>query len=67
MSSKTLRGLEEWRLKKVGIELRDLSSTIFDCMYCERGWSPNLLPGGRMPKRWWKCPNGCNENMKFPY
>jgi hypothetical protein len=30
------------------------------CRECGKGWSPNLLSGGRRPRGWWRCPNGCN-------
>ncbi len=31
------------------------------CMQCKQTWSPNIQPGGRLPNRYWQCPNGCNK------
>jgi hypothetical protein len=33
---------------------------IVKCNQCGYEWSPNIRAGGRLPRRWWKCPNGCN-------
>ena len=31
------------------------------CNECGKQWSPNLQAGGRLPRHWWECPNGCNR------
>ena len=30
------------------------------CNDCGKFWSPNIQPGGKFPRRYWQCPNGCN-------
>lgn len=49
-------------LQKVGVEILDVAGLRLRCKSCKKAWSPNLLSGGRLPRNWWKCPNGCNEN-----
>lgn len=50
------------QLAKVGVELRDIlsNSACLACERCGQAWSPNLRGGGRLPRGYWKCPNGCN-------
>ena len=36
----------------------------FECLECGATWSPNIQPGGKLPRRWWVCPNGCNDPRK---
>ena len=50
----------EGQLKKVGVSLVSLSNLLLRCDRCGQGWSPNLQPGGRLPRGYWKCPKGCN-------
>jgi hypothetical protein len=46
-------GLGEGRHRTIG-RMQPLASL--------RGlWTPNLLPGGRLPRGYWQCPNGCNH------
>jgi len=47
-------------LRKNNVELIDKYRTLLQCKQCGIIWSPNLLSGGRLPKGYWKCPNGCN-------
>jgi DNA-directed RNA polymerase subunit RPC12/RpoP len=49
----------ERELHRKGIEL--LGHTLYRCKACGQRFSPNLLPGGRLPRNSWKCPNGCNH------
>jgi hypothetical protein len=30
------------------------------CENCGETWAPTLLPDGRLPLAFWKCPNRCN-------
>jgi hypothetical protein len=46
--------------RKHRIKLLDASHLHFECEKCGQIWSPNIQTGGRMPRGWWKCPNGCN-------
>lgn len=34
------------------------------CQQCGQVWSPTLQTEGRLPRGWWKCPNGCNSDVK---
>jgi hypothetical protein len=48
-------------LAKLGVEILDKSKVHLSCNNCGQGWSPNILAGGRLPRGYWKCPNGCNH------
>ena len=50
----------EAQLKKVGVSLVAFANVRLRCHRCGQCWSPNLRPGGGLPKGYWKCPNGCN-------
>ena len=39
---------------------------LYRCNQCGETWSPNLMHGGRLPKGWWRCPNGCNNDVIPP-
>jgi excisionase family DNA binding protein len=51
----TASEMERW-----GVEIVDEETTRLRCMSCGQSWSPNIQPGGRLPNRYWQCPNGCN-------
>ena len=54
--------LTERELEKAGVELWGLPSNIFcTCKVCGLTWSPNIRSGGKMPRDYWKCDNGCNH------
>jgi hypothetical protein len=47
-------------LEKVGIRILDKEEIKLECAKCGQVWFPMLLPGGgRLPRNYWKCPNGC--------
>lgn len=49
-------------LKRVGVtDLESHSSLWLQCDACGQKWSPDALPGGKLPRGYWKCPKGCNE------
>lgn len=48
-------------LKKVGVEIINQARVHLKCMKCGQLWSPNIQPGGTLPRGYWKCPNGCNS------
>ena len=48
-------------LRKVGVKILDKVNIRLQCEKCGQEWSPNLLPGGRLPRNYWKCPNGCRQ------
>lgn len=51
----------ENELRRLGVCILDKDRLWFQCMECKQKWSPNLLEHGRLPKGYWKCPNGCNN------
>ncbi len=56
--------LNESRLSGVAIECIDRVRLFLRCKGCGETWSPNLQPGGKLPRRWWRCPNGCNSHIR---
>jgi hypothetical protein len=62
-SGDTVRGMRmTTTAKKRNITVNDEDSIIVRCDDCGQVWSPNLRTGGRLPWRWWLCPNGCNHD-----
>ena len=54
--------LQPGYLAKRGVErIDDSSRIILCCKTCGQRWSPDLLPGKRLPDGFWQCPNDCNE------
>lgn len=51
-------------LTRANISRIDLNT--YRCKDCGEKWSPTLKSSGRLPKRWWACPNGCNKNVVPP-
>ena len=49
-------------LAKCGVELLSEDHVWLRCKPCQQTWSPNLRSGGRLPGRWWQCPNACNAD-----
>ncbi len=47
-------------LKKVGVTIEDQERLRLRCDRCGERWQPMLRPGGKLPSRYWQCPNGCN-------
>lgn len=58
---KTTTARLRWKLNKVGVELLDRSRMVLRCRECGQRWSPNVQPGGRLPRGYWRCPRGCNQ------
>jgi hypothetical protein len=54
------RGCADMELRKVGVEIICPDEKVLKCQKCGVVWSPNIRPGGRLPRGWWQCPNGCN-------
>ena len=63
MRWKQTRRQEQWeqkaRQKNVTVDDESVRLVVI-CNQCGAKWSPNLRTGGRLPRGWWKCPNGCN-------
>lgn len=49
------------QLEKVNVEIINRNTAMLKCKDCHTTWSPNLLPGGYLPKNYWHCPKGCNH------
>jgi len=49
-------------LESVGVKIVDPAAARLECAKCEQVWSPNLRDGGKLPRGYWRCPNGCNGN-----
>lgn len=67
METQTLKRpkrFNESQLRQAGVEILDITGVHLSCMNCGHCWSPNLLSGGRLPRGYWKCPNGCNEGAE---
>ncbi len=50
-------------MKRVGVEVVDESRILLRCMTCGQTWSPDLQAHGKLPRGYWKCPNGCNASQ----
>ena len=58
--SKTLRKINDTELTAVGIAINPERDGL-TCMACGVVWAIQILSvGGRRPKGWWLCPQGCN-------
>lgn len=55
------RTCAESELAKVGVKMAGHSHVRLKCEGCGQTWAQNILSGGRMPRGYWKCPDGCNE------
>jgi|GEM_PF-813382 len=53
------------QLDQVGVDVISGDPVFLCCQACKQKWSPNISPGGLLPKDYWKCPNGCND-FAFP-
>lgn len=51
--------------KQANVELLDASQGSYQCLECGQVWFTLFGRGGRRPRGWWKCPNGCNEPLPF--
>jgi hypothetical protein len=57
------KSFNQHELSKAGVEIVDEASVHLRCQACGQVWSPNFLSGGRLPKGYWHCPNGCNSQQ----
>jgi hypothetical protein len=48
-------------MAKVAVAIVDQNRMLLKCQKCGQVWSPNLRSGGRLPRGYWQCPNGCNH------
>jgi hypothetical protein len=58
-------------LAKANVEIADLNaarrgSIILRCRVCGEAWTPKAGRGGRLPRRYWVCANGCSGTDAAP-
>ena len=50
---------------ETGAVIRGTYGQDIECLVCGQRWSPNIQPGGRMPRNYRVCPNKCSrEDLK---
>jgi|GEM_PF-2056591 len=67
-SKRRPRSCTEDELAKVGVNVLEPyykgeplpQAPLLECQMCGEMWGPNLLPNGRLPSDYWKCPKGCD-------
>ena len=42
------------------VGIKDIKTFTLKCLGCGQVFQPQLKEGGRLPRRYWECPNGCN-------
>jgi hypothetical protein len=50
----------ERQLAKVGVEIINPHHLLLACKECSYAWQPMIQPGGKLPRGYWQCPQGCN-------
>ena len=55
------RAFTERQLDKVGVDLINEYDRILRCQNCYRTWIFGILPEGKFPRGYWKCPDGCHD------
>lgn len=55
------RRFSEPELKRFQVQIIDPYGVVLRCTGCGQVWSPMLRSAGRLPKGYWKCPDGCNH------
>lgn len=62
-ASERPRSFSDNQLRKVGVEIVDLSSGMCGCVECGQRWLVNQPSKySRRLRGYWKCPNGCNTD-----
>ena len=51
-------------LARVGVIVLSESCVPLKCVNCGAVWSPDLRPGGRLPRGYWMCPSRCNATLE---
>lgn len=44
-----------------GVEMVSVDPEKLRCKTCGAEWFPNILPGGRHERGYYRCENGCNK------
>lgn len=55
------RSFTKRELAKVDVDLANPHSRILCCKKCYRAWIPMIQIGGKLPRGYWKCPEGCHD------
>lgn len=50
-------------LGQKNVELIDEASFTLKCTNCNHTWAPKTEGRKRLPKNYWRCPNGCNVEL----
>ncbi len=53
------------KIENENLELIDATQFILKCKQCGNTWKVETGDRVRLPKGYWKCPNGCNEIMEY--
>jgi hypothetical protein len=53
----------ERHMEKRNVLVIRFPNILLECKECGKGWSPMFQTGGKLPRGYWKCPDGCNENV----
>jgi hypothetical protein len=53
----------ETALARVGVRITDNESLWLQCRRCTQRWPVNLKSGGKLPRHYWRCPNGYNARL----
>lgn len=48
-------------VRRHGATLINPERIVLKCNVCGECWSPNIRTGGRLPAKYWLCPNLCNK------
>ena len=48
------------QLARAGVQIVDADKVTLGCEWCGAVWTPDVRPGKKMPRGYWRCPNGCH-------
>ena len=51
-------------LARWGVVLDDRYKYMYRCLHCGQTWGLSIPSGGKRPRGWWICPEGCNRPMR---
>ena len=56
--------MAQMSMKRANIQRVGPSNQLwYRCKKCGYIWSPDIQMGGRLPRGWWRCANGCNREV----
>jgi hypothetical protein len=56
--------VRDWRKVRI-LRLTSGGGGRFRCLTCSQVWKPEIGPNGMFAPGWWKCPNGCNFQLRL--